>query len=245
MTPAPLVARVVLGAALLAAAASRAESKAAPVKRIDISVEPYYAAARAPGETPKVKVWPDFDAKLASDKIEDIAAVRDVIIAHPETVTPMTLMVLAVRFYDVGLPDEAVFWFYAAKDRYTTLSEVVDIEKAKLEDAEEAIRDFATFSAPVISGYAFCDLAKQREARAKAAAWVEKNPYQPVFMEQLTALPGKREDNLKKSVARIKALAESERRHLASPQGLKKLMDARKHREDDKKYCWKRKAGGA
>ena len=30
----------------------------------------------------------------------------------------MTMMVLAIRLYDVGLRDDAVFWFYAAKDRY-------------------------------------------------------------------------------------------------------------------------------
>ena len=39
-------------------------------------------------------------------------------------------MVLAIRFYDVGLRDDAVFWFYAAKDRYLTLDEVVDVAAA-------------------------------------------------------------------------------------------------------------------
>ena len=34
--------------------------------------------------------------------------------------TPMTIMVLAIRLYDVGLRDDAVFWFYAAKNRFAT-----------------------------------------------------------------------------------------------------------------------------
>jgi len=37
------------------------------------------------------------------------------IVARPEAVTPMTMMVLAIRLYDVGLRDDAVFWFYASR----------------------------------------------------------------------------------------------------------------------------------
>ena len=54
---------------------------------------------------------------LSSSRREDILATRDLIVAAPKLVTPMTLMVLAIRLYDVGLRDDAVFWFYAAKDQ--------------------------------------------------------------------------------------------------------------------------------
>ena len=37
------------------------------------------------------------------------------IVAKPQVVTPMTMMVLAIRLYDVGLRDDAVFWFYASR----------------------------------------------------------------------------------------------------------------------------------
>jgi hypothetical protein len=47
------------------------------------------------------------------------------IVAKPQVVTPMTMMVLAIRLYDVGLRDDAVFWFYASKDRFQTLTEFV------------------------------------------------------------------------------------------------------------------------
>ena len=47
---------------------------------------------------------------LASNKRSDILAARDRILADPKVVTPMTMMVLAIRLYDVGLRDDAVFW---------------------------------------------------------------------------------------------------------------------------------------
>lgn len=40
----------------------------------------------------------------------------------------MAMMVLAIRLYDVGLRDEAVFWFYAAKERYIVMSEVLNVK---------------------------------------------------------------------------------------------------------------------
>lgn len=36
---------------------------------------------------------------------------RDLILVKPKTVTPMGKMVLAIRLYDVGLRDDAVFCF--------------------------------------------------------------------------------------------------------------------------------------
>jgi hypothetical protein len=35
----------------------------------------------------------------------------------------MTMMVLAIRLYDAGLRDDAVFWFYVAKDRLAWIEE--------------------------------------------------------------------------------------------------------------------------
>ena len=44
----------------------------------------------------------------------------------------MTMMVLSIRLYDVGLRDDAVFWFYVAKDRYIVLSEVLNVKAPQL-----------------------------------------------------------------------------------------------------------------
>ncbi len=82
-----------------------------PVKHIGIYVQPYYELAKEPGGHPRVAVVESFNSLLASDKRSDIVAARDKIEAKPDLVTPMTMMVLAIRLYDVGMRDDAVFWF--------------------------------------------------------------------------------------------------------------------------------------
>ena len=84
------------------------------VTRVDIYVEPYYAAAESPDGRPTVAIGKTFDELLSSTKREDIVAARDKIASDPKVITPMTMMVLAIRLYDLGLRDDSVFWFYAA-----------------------------------------------------------------------------------------------------------------------------------
>ena len=101
---------------------------------------PYYQSARSPEEAPRVAVARKYDAQLASTRAEDIAAVSDMVKAEPALITPVTLMVLAVRLYDVGMRDEAVFWFYVAKDRFITLAEVLDLQHPALAPRRARVR---------------------------------------------------------------------------------------------------------
>jgi hypothetical protein len=206
-----------------AAAFSVSMAQAAePVRHIGIYVQPYYEAAREEGGTPRVAVGRSFEA-LASNKREDILAVRDAIVRDPKLVTPMTMMVLAIRLYDVGLRDDSVFWFYAAKDRFLTLSEVVDIGAGGLAQVEQAVRDFATLAGPFINGYAFCDIANQEAIRAKALDWVEKNPYEAIFMERLPAKASNRPQALVEANAVIRKYAEEERKYFSDPKNVEEL----------------------
>jgi hypothetical protein len=54
------------------------------------------------------------DTQLSSNKREDILAVRDAIQAQSKLITPMTLMVLSIRLYDVGLRDDAAFFGFTS-----------------------------------------------------------------------------------------------------------------------------------
>ena len=211
---------------------------AEPVKRVAVYVEPFYNSG-ATGQTPKVAVGKAFDAQLASGKREDLLAVRDAIVAKPGTVTPMTMMVLAIRFYDAGLRDDAVFWFYAAKDRFITLSEVAVPNAPQLAQAEDAVKNFATLAGPIINGYAFCDLAKQKDIRQKALAWVEANPYEVAFMTQLPARGADRKALLAAAVGNAKANAAKERAYFDDPKTVETYYATRKKNEADVKYCWK------
>jgi hypothetical protein len=232
------VLRLVAGVAVWLAFAATALA-AEPVRRVAVYVQPYYEAARTPGEAPRVGVGKQFDVQLASLRRQDILSVRDRIAADSKLVTPMTLMVLAIRLYDVGLRDDAVFWFYAAKERTIVLAEVLDLHHPGLAQVEDAVRNFATLAGPVINGYAFCDLAKQREQHAKAIAWVEANPYAPMFMKEFPAKPGDRAANHKRGLALIKSNTAKERAYLDDAKNAEAFHATRKRNEADIKFCWK------
>jgi hypothetical protein len=234
-TAVPLT-RAALATALIAA--SFGAFAAEPVRHIGIYVEPYYAAARNPGDPPQVAVGASVNRPLSSTRREDIVAVSDRIKTEPKLITPMTMMVLAIRLYDVGLRDDAVFWFYAAKDRFITLSEVVQIGPSGLHQVEEAVRSFATLAGPIINGYAFCDLAKQQALRRQALDWVEKNPYQAIFMPQLTAKPGSRDANLKASINGLRDSVAKERGYFDDPKNREQFYATRKTNSADVKFCW-------
>lgn len=220
-------------------AASRPACAAEPVRHIGIYVEPFYHAAPAPAGTPRVAVGSQFDALLASNRQQDILAARDLIVADPGVVTPMTMMVLAIRLYDVGRRDDAVFWFYVAKDRYIVMAGVLDIDNDLFAQAHEAVGSFVTLAGPIINGYAFCNLAKQAALHAKAIDWIERNPYQVMFMARMPALPGDRRENLKQAVAKARLAIASERAYFADPKNLDAFSAARKANEADAKFCWK------
>lgn len=225
-----------LGALILSAGAALA---AEPVKHIPVFVEPYYNAGRTPGEKPRVEVAKRLDALLASSKREDILAVADSIKADPATITPMTMMVLAVRLYDVGERDEAVFWFYAAKDRMMIISEVAVPKSGQLAQALDATMSFSRLAGPTINGYAFCELKNQQAIRARALDWVEANPYQVMFMPQLQAR-GENRDALAKAGMRLaRDNAGKERAYFEDAKTREDYYATRKKNEADAKYCWK------
>lgn len=232
------IARPAIAAALLLTVSSSAFA-AEPVRRIDVYVTPFYEAARTPDGKPQVGVGKQFNDLLASNRREDILAARDIVIAQPQTVTPMTMMVLAIRFYDVGLRDDAVFWFYVAKDRYIVMSGVLDTKTQLLAQADAAVKAFATLAGPAINGYAFCDLAKQKAAHAKAVEWVEANPYLVMFMDRAPALPGDRADNHKRALAAAKERVAKERAFFEDAKNVAEFTATRRRNDTDSKYCWK------
>ena len=231
--------RRVLLAAIGTAASIVGTHAAEPVRHIGIYVQPYYESAQETGGTPRVAVGRSYDALLSSTKREDIIAARDLIQRDPKRVTPMSMMVLAIRLYDVGLRDDAVFWFYAAKDRYIILADVVDVQAGGLAQADDAVRSFSTLAGPFINGYAFCEIANQQAIRAKALEWVETNPYEVMFMERLPAKNPDRKAALQRAIESAKANAAKERAHFSDAANVAKFSAERASNGMDEKFCWK------
>jgi len=109
-----------------------------PVKHVGIYVQPYYESARSANEKPRVAVHKKYNELLSSNRQQDIIVARDMIQREPQLITPMTLMVLAIRLYDVGLRDDSVFWFYVAKDRFATLADTGRASDAGFRDTRGA-----------------------------------------------------------------------------------------------------------
>lgn len=224
---------------LLLAAPGFAQTVVDPVKRARIRVDPFYQAARHPDDPPLVNVAPRFDKLLASTKADDILRVRDEIERDPGRVTPMTLMVLALRLYDVGRRDDAVFWYYAAKNRYYLLGSVADMKTPALAPAAEAMNAFNRLAGPIFNGYAFCDVARQREIALRAADWTARHAYEVLLLPQIPARAGDRKENYQKALAELLAQVKRERDYLAVPENVGKLKAARAANDADQKFCWK------
>jgi hypothetical protein len=126
-----------------------------------------------------------------------------------------------------------------AKDRFIVLSEVLDVKTAQFVSVDEAVRNFATLAGPVINGYAFCDLAKQKMQHAKAVEWVEANPYEVMFRPDIPALPGDRVANARRAIANAKDRAAKERAYFDDAKTVEAYYATRKSNEADVKFCWK------
>ena len=216
-----------------------AQTTVDPVKRIKIRVEPFYQAARHPDDPPLVAVAPRLDKLFASTRPDDILRARDEIERDPGRVTPMTLTVLALRLYDVGLRDEAVFWYYAARNRYYLLGSVADMKAPALAPAATAMHAFGQLAGPIINGYAFCDVDKQRDLSLRVDDWTARHPYEVLLLPQIPARPGDRKANYPKALGDLLAQVKRERDYLAVPDNVAKLKAARAANDADLKFCWK------
>ena len=221
-----------LGACQLAAAVQQA-------RRIDVYVTPYYTAAIGKDGAPRINVHSQFDPLLASNERRVIEEVRGYIVANPGNVSPMTLMVLAIRLYDVGLRDEGTFWFYVAKSRYLTAASVLDFNTAMLAGSREGMGAFATLAGPYFNSYAFCNPANQQVLRRKALDWVTAHPYGVIHLATLPKLPGDAEENLKKNIAKQEANLKLEAEYLANADNQQQMRELRASRQVDEQFCWR------
>lgn len=220
---------------LFAAQAGAAEAQ----RTIDIYVTPYYVSAETAGGSPDISVASAYDALLTEGSAASLKKVAEHLKAHHSAITPMTMMVLAIRFYDAGLRDESVFWFYVATYRFWTATRVLDFSSPALREVAYAMHAFYTLAGPYINGYAFCDVDRLIAIDSNAVAWVTTHPYAAVFVESLPALPGDRRTKLESANAELQQRTRVREAKLKDPQFLKKLTKMRKANNADVKYCWK------
>jgi hypothetical protein len=235
----PLRPALRLCATLAATLAATSAFALTPVRQIGVYVLPYYEAGNTYVEPPKVRVDPAWDVQLAALDAPAIGKVRDAIAAAPDAIAPETMLVLAIRLYDVGLRDDAVFWFYAARDRYVTMNAVLDMRTMVLALRAEGIESLIAAISPVLGGYAFCDLARQQAVQDRAIEWVAQHPYRLLGALEVPALAEDRNAALAQSIVGMRRSAAATRAALARPDKLAELAAARQAGHDDALYCWK------
>lgn len=131
-------------------------------KRIEVYVTPYYSS-----KGPVVRVGP-LSERLESADREVLQGVAEEVEQSKEHVRPVVMYVLAIRMYDAGLKDEAVYWFYNAQFR-ARLFRAILAEKPKPQLGEpvfeicQAQGAFRQLAGVWINGYAFGDAKKYCE----------------------------------------------------------------------------------
>ena len=224
---------------VLAQAASEPQAAAEPVRQLVVYVMPYYSAGDTFAAAPKVAVDPLYDALLASTDVADIRKARDAIAAKPNLVSPETMMVLAIRLYDVGLRDDALFWFYAGRDRFLTMDAVLDMRSLRLVREADTVTRFVEALGPAMDGYALCDVVRHGEREDRAIAWVAAHPYKLLGYSDLPAQSEDRNAALAHAVNRLRELSQNNQALLAKPEAQAQLAEARKKTQADVRFCWK------
>lgn len=206
------------------------------VRSVDIYVTPYYSANA--GKAEFVKVYDKIDDLLKSGKVEDFKKTEKIVQDAPQMVSPITLFVLSARAYDLGLRDDAVFWFYVAKNRAILLRGVIDMEGEKFTDMVAAIGAFMKLVGDVVNPYAFCDIKKQQEIADKALEWTKKNAYEAMFSPEFSSPHEDRKAALAKGIEKLESRNKKEKDYFLDKDNLAKFKAMRKQNGTDEKFCF-------
>ena len=184
------------------------------------------------------KVYDKIDELLKSGKEEDFKKAEKIVQDAPQMVSPITLFVLSARAYDLELRDDAVFWFYAAKNRAILLRGVIDMEGEKFTDVVAAIGAFMKLVGDVVNPYAFCDIKKQQEIADKALEWTKKNAYEAMFSPEFSSPHEDRKAALAKGIEKLEARNKKEKDYFLDKDNLANFKAMRKQNGTDEKFCF-------
>ena len=220
------------------AAASAPAPSARPVQKLYVDVPPYYRSGDTINAPAVVNVDPDWDKLLSSANRHDIQRVEDGIGANAGLVKPQTMLVLSMRLYDVGLRDDALFWYYVGLGRYRTMEAVLDMRSLQLMKSAEVVRSFLRATEPAMDGYALCSVARLEEIQRRAIDWVARNPYKLLGYSELPPAADDRNAALEASVQEMRNDLQHATALLADPKSLAEIEQRRAATHDHERFCW-------
>lgn len=122
-------------------------------KRIPIYIEPFYNS-----QPFKINVE-KYNEELKSEDKDAIIKLSNEIKSNKDNIELMTMFVLATRLYDLGLKDEASYWYYTAGLRRNVFKETL-IADASSGEYKMALDAYYKLLGEYINGYSFGDLDK-------------------------------------------------------------------------------------
>ena len=131
-----------------------------------ISITPFYDSTG-----PKVSVGAS-SKKLARANARSILDVTAELEKERDKLRPEVMYVAAIRLYDLGHKDEAVYWFYTAQYRARVFTSILDKENvggigSEAFELKHAYVAFRQLAGEYINGYAFGDLPKLEKTLLK------------------------------------------------------------------------------
>jgi hypothetical protein len=146
---------------------------------IPIFITPYYNS-----EGLQISVG-EYSKKLAAADAKTILQVSKELKKARDKLRAEVMYVAAIRLYDLGQKDEAVYWFYTAQYRARVFSSILDPKKigglgAEAFELNHAYNAFLQLGGPYINRYAFRDLPKLEKTLATV---VEEGKSLPKFAD--------------------------------------------------------------
>lgn len=105
----------------------------------------------------------DYSQQLGIGHLEGLSALAQEMTEQKEALTPEQMYVLAIRFYDLGDRDQALYWYYEAQFRARLFQQAIEpVQMVRVgEPAFELSTAYDSFqqkAGEFINGYAGCDL---------------------------------------------------------------------------------------
>ncbi len=131
-----------------------------------IYVTPYYESAGT-----KIKVG-EHSEKIAQADAKTILSLCESLKKQQDDLRAEVMYVLAIRLYDLGLKDEAVYWFYTAQYLARLFAAILDKDKIGSLGSEpfelrQAYGAFNQLAGQFLNGYAFGELPKLEKTLQK------------------------------------------------------------------------------
>jgi hypothetical protein len=146
-------------ALVMAPAAGFSQGPGDPAKRADRPRMPIYVTPYYNSDGPKIQVGEPGKA-LASADAGTILRVCDRLKKDRDKLRAEVMYVAAVRLYDLGKKDEAVYWFYTAQYRARVFGAILDKDKigtigSEAFELQQAYNAFNQLAGKYLNGYAF------------------------------------------------------------------------------------------